>query len=95
VYGLWDKRTPLEMRGDNDVSATVDGGGPVVNAVSTHGNVFLYDGSLTTRRTIPPGWRRLNRTLRPPASPAPVAGMRRAPPGATPVLLRQRAPLPA
>jgi hypothetical protein len=76
VYGLWDKRTPLEMRGDNEASATVDGGGPVVNAVSTHGDVFLYDGSLTTRKSIPPDWRHLNTTLRPPdPTPPPVAGM--------------------
>jgi len=72
VFGLWDKRTPLEARGDNEASARVDGGGPVVNAMSSHGNVFLYDGSLTTRRVVPPDWRRINATLRPP-EPTPPA----------------------
>jgi hypothetical protein len=66
VYGLWDRRTPLEARGDNEASATIAGGGPVVNAVSAHGNIFLYDGSLGTRRMIPPDWRRINTMLHPP-----------------------------
>ena len=82
VFGLWDKRTPIEARGDNEASATVDGGGPVVNAVSTHGNVFLYDGSLATRHTVPPEWRRLDTIFRrsaPTPAPAPAASFRQAP----------------
>jgi hypothetical protein len=70
VYGLWDRRTPLEARGDNEATATIAGGGPVVNAVSAHGNIFLYDGSLGMRRVIPPDWRRINATLHP-LEPAP------------------------
>ncbi len=103
VYGLWDKRTPLEMRGDNEASAIVDGGGPIVNAVSAHGNVYLYDGSLTTRRAIPPDWRRLNMTLRPPETGGAAApgsdAFRRfrelRPSSARPVPLRRRVPPPA
>jgi hypothetical protein len=72
VFGLWDRRTPLEERGDNDVSATIDGGGPVVNAVSSHGNIFLYDGALATRRALPPDWRRIIMTLHPPPPPDPA-----------------------
>jgi len=64
VFGLWDKRTPLEMRGDNEATATVNGGGPVVSAVSESGNIFLYDGSLATRREVPPEWRRLALAIR-------------------------------
>jgi hypothetical protein len=63
VLGLWDKRTPLEMRGDNDVTATIDGGGPVVNAVTERGNIYLYDGSLATRKPVPPEWRRVAAVL--------------------------------
>ena len=57
VYGLWDRKTALQTRGDNEASATVGTGGPVVNAVTGHGNVYLYDGSLASRRTIPSEWR--------------------------------------
>jgi hypothetical protein len=28
-----------------------------VNAISGHGNVYLYDGSLTSRRVSAPEWR--------------------------------------
>jgi hypothetical protein len=66
VFWLWDKRTPMEARGDNEASATIGGGGPLVNVVTEHGNVFLYDGALTNRRMIPPEWRRINTILRPP-----------------------------
>jgi hypothetical protein len=64
VYDLWERRTPIDARGDNEVSATVGGGGPLVNAVSTHGNVFVYDGTLATRRVPPPDWRRVFQLLR-------------------------------
>ncbi len=74
VSWLWDRRTSLEARGDNEASATIAGGGPVINAITAHGNIFLYDGSLATRRLIPPEWRRLNRTLRPPDPNPPPAG---------------------
>ena len=46
VYSMWDRRTPLDQRGDNDVSATIGGGGPVVNALTGRGNVYLYDGTI-------------------------------------------------
>ena len=76
-YGLWDRPTPFEQRGDGEASATVAGGGPVVNAVTAHGNVYLYDGSLATRRdgarrmAAPSGKRRGRATL-----PAPDAFQR-------------------
>jgi hypothetical protein len=75
VAWLWDKRTPLDARGDNEAGATVNGGGPLVSAVTAHGNVYLYDGSLTTRHFIPAEWRRISTLLGPlDASPA-AAGM--------------------
>jgi hypothetical protein len=66
VYSMWEKRTPIDQRSDNEASATVAGGGPVVNAVTAHGNVYLYDGALATRQVIPPEWRPIEEALRPP-----------------------------
>ena len=63
VYTMWDRRTPVDQRGDGDASATVAGGGPVVNAVTGHGNVYLYDGSLASRQTIPPEWRPIRQAI--------------------------------
>jgi hypothetical protein len=57
VYSMWDRRTPLAQQGDSDVSATVDGGGPVVNALTGRGNIYLYDGTLASRPVLPPEWR--------------------------------------
>jgi hypothetical protein len=65
VYNMWDRRTPTDQRSDSEASATVDGGGPVVNAVSGHGNVFLYDGSLASRRALPAEWRQIRQKMRP------------------------------
>jgi hypothetical protein len=58
VYTLFDRRSgsSVEQRGDGDATATVAGGGPLVNAISARGNVFLYDGSLQTRRRAGPQW---------------------------------------
>ena len=65
VYEMWDKRTPSDQRSEGEASATVAGGGPVVNAVTAHGNVYLYDGTLATRHTIPPEWRPIRQAMRP------------------------------
>jgi len=35
----------------------VGGGGPLVNAISSRGNIYLYDGSLANRRELPADWR--------------------------------------
>jgi hypothetical protein len=70
VYGLWDKRPPIDQRGEGAASATVEGGGPVVNAVTAHGNVYLYDGSLSTRRVVPPEWQPVVNALRRPELPS-------------------------
>jgi hypothetical protein len=63
VYSMWDRRTPIDQRSDGDASATIDGGGPVVNAVTVNGNVYLYDGTLATRQTIPPEWRPVRQAM--------------------------------
>lgn len=64
VFNMWERRTPTDQRGEGEASATVGGGGPVVNAVTSHGNVFLYDGSLETRRLLPAEWRPIRQTIR-------------------------------
>ena len=64
VFDLWDRPTPIGQRSDNEASATIGGGGPLVNAV-TRGNIYLYDGSFKTRRALPAGWQRLQAIARP------------------------------
>ena len=76
VLNLWDRRTPMDQRSDGEASATVGGGGPVVNAVSGHGNVYLYDGSLETRRAVPFEWRTIKQTIQGREGPAPGAFQR-------------------
>ncbi len=65
VYSMWEKRTPIDQRNEGEASATVAGGGPVVNAVTGRGNIYLYDGALDTRQTIPPEWRPVRQALQP------------------------------
>jgi hypothetical protein len=73
VYTLWDRRTAVELRGDNDANAMVGGGGPVVNAVSGRGNVYVYDGALASRPVLPPEWRVIRQAITQPfAQRAPV-----------------------
>jgi hypothetical protein len=76
VLSLWDKRPPIDQRGDGAASATVDGGGPVVNALTAHGNIYLYDGSLATRRIVPAEWQPVYNMMRPRELPAPSAFQR-------------------
>lgn len=81
VYTLFDRRgIAVDQRGDGDTTATVGGGGALVNAISESGNVFLYDGTLATRRTPPPAWRGVHRTFaaaRRPTARTSGAGRRR------------------
>jgi hypothetical protein len=59
VYTQFDRHTDVDQRSDGAATANVGGGGPLVNAISSHGNVYLYDGSLRGRRLIAPEWRPL------------------------------------
>lgn len=56
VYTLFDRRAQVEAHA-SDATATFDGGGPLVNATSVSGNVYLYDGALASKRRVPAGWR--------------------------------------
>jgi hypothetical protein len=66
VYSMWDRRTPIDQRSPGEASATIAGGGPVVNAVTAHGNVYLYDGAFATRHTIPTEWQPVREALQEP-----------------------------
>jgi hypothetical protein len=50
---------PDFYRDDGETLDLAGGGGPLVNAMSRHGNVYLYDGSLADRRPaeLEPPWR--------------------------------------
>ncbi|HEX3466682.1 MAG TPA: hypothetical protein VHT05_01125 [Candidatus Elarobacter sp.] len=82
VYTMFDQRNgaSVDQHGDGDATASVGSGGPLVNALSTHGNVYLYDGTLASRRAVAPEWRPVHelfsaRRLPPPAPPR-ARGMR-------------------
>lgn len=57
VYTWVQRRASSDQRGEGDASLTVGSNGPLVNAISTHGNVYLYDGTLASRRNLAPEWR--------------------------------------
>ena len=59
VYTQFDRRgtNSVDQRSDGDATATVGGGGPLVNAISGHGNVYLYEGTLQSRRVAGAPWR--------------------------------------
>ncbi|HEY0393664.1 MAG TPA: hypothetical protein VGD01_04135 [Candidatus Elarobacter sp.] len=62
VFTQFDRRgTNVEQRGEGDAIATVNGGGPLVNAISGRGNVYFYDGSLLSRRNVGADWRPLHK----------------------------------
>lgn len=75
VFGLWERKPPLEQRGDSETTAVIAGGGPVVNAVTGHGNVFIYDGALASRRAVPLEWRGIHAALRERPPPVVRPGM--------------------
>jgi hypothetical protein len=59
VYTMFDRRAGanVEQHGDGEAVATVGGGGPLVSAISARGNVYFYDGSLLSRRSVAGEWR--------------------------------------
>lgn len=65
VYTQFDRRVAVEQRSESEASAVVGSGGPLVNALSGHGNVFLYDGTLRSRPNgrLPQQWRDVHRAL--------------------------------
>jgi hypothetical protein len=55
VYTNFDRGAHIDGR-DGQTNAVIGAGGPVVNATSQGGNVYLYDGSLRTRGQMSPEW---------------------------------------
>ena len=57
VYTMFDRgAATVDQRAEGDATANVGTGGPLVNALSTHGNVFLYEGTMSSRRAVAPQW---------------------------------------
>lgn len=63
VYASFERRDASVSQQGNTATATLGGGGALVNALSAHGNVYLYDGSLRTRRTVAPELRPVHQFL--------------------------------
>ena len=63
IYTLFDRATQVDGRG-GEANANYAGGGPLVNAFSASGSVYLYDGGLAVKRKLPPEWRPVLLTLR-------------------------------
>ena len=61
--GFAERGAMTESRPDGSSLARLGGGGPLVNAISANGDVFLYDGSLRDRRDVPEEWRGIYRNL--------------------------------
>ena len=57
VYTQFSRSTSVDQRAEGEATATVGGGGPLVNAISSRGNVFFYEGTLAGRRGFAPEWR--------------------------------------
>ncbi|MDQ6941753.1 MAG: hypothetical protein M3169_04460 [Candidatus Eremiobacteraeota bacterium] len=59
VYTQFDRRgaSSVDQRSDGEATATVGGGGALVNAISGRGNVYLYEGTLQNRRAAGPHWK--------------------------------------
>jgi hypothetical protein len=63
VYTMFDGHSTIDQRSPTDANARLGIGGPLVNAVSEHGSVFLYDGSVTSHGVLPPEWQPVRSAL--------------------------------
>jgi hypothetical protein len=63
VYTAFERHDASVAQQGNTATATLGSGGALVNALSMHGNVYLYDGSLRTRRTVAPELRVIHQFL--------------------------------
>jgi len=72
VYTQFERGTPIAQPADGAATATYEGGGPLVNAITTHGSVYLYDGSLANRRAVAPEWRPVQQLFSAHRRPAPA-----------------------
>ena len=74
IFQKFDRPSQFVDR-NGEATATVGGGGPLVNVVTQQGRVYLYDGSLATKGPLPQHWSPIrgavqqverSRALRPP-----------------------------
>lgn len=74
VYTLFERRgvASVEQHGEGEAIASVGAGGPLVNAISSKGNVYFYDGTLLSRRTVSPEWRQVLQLFAAHRRPAPA-----------------------
>jgi hypothetical protein len=63
VYTMFSVRGAIDQRSPTNASATLGIGGPLVNAISDHGSIYLYDGSVTSRGALPPEWQPVRSAL--------------------------------
>lgn len=65
VLTNFDRRADVQQRREGEASATLGGGGALVNASTESGTVFLYDGSLRTRHVnrLPQPWHQVHREV--------------------------------
>lgn len=55
IYQNFERPSQFNDR-NGEANARVGGGGPLVNVVTRQGRVYLYDGSIMTRRQLPAHW---------------------------------------
>ena len=55
IFQSFERPTPFTDR-NGEANANVGGGGPLVNVVTQQGRVYLYDGSLIAKRSLPSHW---------------------------------------
>lgn len=79
VYTALDGAPPYQQRNASDAPIVVGGGGPLVNASSDAGSVYVYDGALSAKRQLPPEWDGVRKAF--PAIARPGPGAQFEPPG--------------
>ena len=55
IYQSFDRPATVNDR-NGEATASIGGGGPVVNVVTQQGRVYLYDGAMSEKRALPPPW---------------------------------------
>ena len=66
VYTNFQRNARVDER-DGETNAALEGGGPLVTAMTQRGNVYFYDGSLRSHNAASPPWQAPLATLQRPA----------------------------
>ena len=62
IFQSFDRPTPFIDHG-GEANAMIGGGGPLVNVVTQRGRVYLYDGSILDKRSLPQHWNQVRAPL--------------------------------